>query len=52
MGADTERRTDVHEHPPHPLIAVNGVATRRVDLIAVSYGAERVIGRYTFNHSP
>lgn len=29
-----------------------GVVTQRVELIAVSDGAERVLGRYTFNHSP
>lgn len=29
-----------------------GVATQRVDLIAVGDDAERVIGSYTFNHSP
>lgn len=29
-----------------------GVVTQRVDLIAESGGAERVIGSYTFNHSP
>ena len=29
-----------------------GVSTHRVQLVAVGAGAERVIGNYTFNHSP
>jgi hypothetical protein len=38
--------------PPVALIRKWGVATLRMRLVAVNLGAERVIGEYTFNHTP
>ena len=38
--------------PPVALIRGWKAATQRMRLVAVNLGAERVIGEYTFNHSP
>ena len=38
--------------PPVAAIRKWGVATQRMRLVAVNLGSERVIGEYTFNHSP
>jgi hypothetical protein len=37
---------------PTALLKTWGVARQRVRLLAVTQGAERLVGEYTFNHSP
>jgi len=51
VAVDSTRRELIFTEPVDTLRRM-GVATLRVRLVAVEAGGERVLGEYTFNHSP